>query len=644
MERPKNAVLLFPLVAFAVLLWHPATAKAAPVPGDPPPELRLVLPDTFAVFHVDVSGLLSRELPRELARLTNIEREPARAFGAPLDQIDGIAFLGGVKSGIGVITTRKPYDREKVTQAMLRRPVEHTHQGKKYYVEEVIKKGEPRDDRDFKKGDKPAVPPPPPGEGRKEGDVVFQNDVKDEPPPRDKTGPGREEFPWARAVYFISARTYITGQARDIREFIEKAEKPDGKHPLSAACATAGKHHVTVGMELSEEVRHFKPFAEMRRELRRMTRREPLIAMVLYHFKPFAESKGGIATLDLGDDSRLDARVNFATAAAAQRGEEAGRFLLQLARGFVFMLEEQMQEELGELKPDSPLLKLTGQLRAGLNEAQVKVDGKAVKVAIKARIDNETVKAVRAEIMPRIEAAALRTTSKNNLRQLVIAMHSYAEVSDGRIVPTGALGKMPVMPTLDKKGKPSGLSWRVHLLPFIEQAPLYRQFKLDEPWDSEHNKKLIAKMPKVFAAPGIQTKEPGLTFYQVFANYHPNGGRLPASISDGTSQTLAVVEAATPVIWTRPDDIEAPEKQLVEPKLGGVFKEGYHVAFWDGSARFFRKGSLSEATLRALVTPNAADLPGRDLDGDADDEFRGYKKKDRPPRDGIKDDGPKEKK
>src|SRR5207247_350310 len=150
--------------------------------------------------------------------------------------------------------------------------------------------------------------------------------------------------------------------------FIEKAEKPDGKHPLSAACATAGKHHVTVGVGLSEELRTQMQRA-LGRELRRMTRHDPLNAMVLYHFKPFTEAKGGLATLDLGDDSRLDARVNFTSAVTAQRGEEASRFLLQLAKGFVFMLEEQMRQEVGELKADSALLKLTGQLRAALNEA-----------------------------------------------------------------------------------------------------------------------------------------------------------------------------------------------------------------------------------------------------------------------------------
>jgi hypothetical protein len=38
------------------------------------------------------------------------------------------------------------------------------------------------------------------------------------------------------------------------------------------------------------------------------------------------------------------------------------------------------------------------------------------------------------------------------------------------------------------------LSWRVKLLPYLEQDHLYRQFKLNEPWDSPHNQALLKEM------------------------------------------------------------------------------------------------------------------------------------------------------
>src|SRR5690242_10209850 len=68
--------------------------------------------------------------------------------------------------------------------------------------------------------------------------------------------------------------------------------------------------------------------------------------------------------------------------------------------------------------------------------------------------------------------------SSNNLKQLVLAFHNYND----------AYGKLPTN-VLSKDNKPI-LSWRVQILPFIEQDNLYKQFKLDEPWDSENNKQL----------------------------------------------------------------------------------------------------------------------------------------------------------
>src|SRR5262249_51556565 len=86
--------------------------------------------------------------------------------------------------------------------------------------------------------------------------------------------------------------------------------------------------------------------------------------------------------------------------------------------------------------------------------------------------------------------AASRMQNQNNLKEMALAMHNYHDVN----------GKFPPAAICDKQGKPL-LSWRVAILPYVEQDNLYKQFKLDEPWDSEHNKKLIAQMPKVYALP-----------------------------------------------------------------------------------------------------------------------------------------------
>ena len=51
----------------------------------------------------------------------------------------------------------------------------------------------------------------------------------------------------------------------------------------------------------------------------------------------------------------------------------------------------------------------------------------------------------------------------------------------------------------------SKLSWRVQILPFIEEDCLYKEFHQDEPWDSPHNVKLLPRMPKIFIDPRFQS-------------------------------------------------------------------------------------------------------------------------------------------
>src|SRR5262249_24116250 len=93
----------------------------------------------------------------------------------------------------------------------------------------------------------------------------------------------------------------------------------------------------------------------------------------------------------------------------------------------------------------------------------------------------------------------------SNLATLATIMHNY--VSEKRRYPAPAI--------YSKDGKPL-LSWRVALLHGMDEGDLLKEFKTDEPWDSAHNHKLIKKMPSIYTLPGVETKEPGMTFFQVF--------------------------------------------------------------------------------------------------------------------------------
>jgi uncharacterized protein (TIGR03067 family) len=191
--------------------------------------------------------------------------------------------------------------------------------------------------------------------------------------------------------------------------------------------------------------------------------------------------------------------------------------------------------------------------------------------------------------------AADRGRSANNLKQIGLAMHNYHDT----------FNRFPAHAIYSKEGKPL-LSWRVMILPFIEENDLYKQFKLDEPWDSESNKKLLDQMPKIYAPLGGETKDKHSTFYQVFAGkgtiFEGKDGLKFADIVDGSSNTLFAAEAGEAVPWTKPEDLSFdPDKAL--PALGGMFKGGFHVLMADGSVHFLKE-KFDEKKMKLLIIRN----------------------------------------
>lgn len=166
------------------------------------------------------------------------------------------------------------------------------------------------------------------------------------------------------------------------------------------------------------------------------------------------------------------------------------------------------------------------------------------------------------------------------------------------------MGGGPMMPAqaFKKDAKPL-LSWRVALLPFLEHDWLYQQFRLDEPWDSAHNRQLAKRMPKVFAPPGLKTNEPYTTFYQVFVgpragfeSHHMHG---LASFVDGTSNIILIAEGGHAVPWTKPEDLSyAADEPL--PELGGLFPKVFQTAFADGAVHVLDK-KADPALLRLAI-------------------------------------------
>jgi hypothetical protein len=198
-------------------------------------------------------------------------------------------------------------------------------------------------------------------------------------------------------------------------------------------------------------------------------------------------------------------------------------------------------------------------------------------------------------LLPAVQSAreaARRAQCTNNLKQIGLALHNYHEAQ--KAFPPAAIR--------GADGKPL-LSWRVAILPYLGEESLYKEFKLDEPWDSPHNLALVARMPAAYVCPSGSAAT-GETGYQAItgprAVFEDGAARSIADIIDGTSNTLMVVESKVFVPWTKPEDLPG---EAIATMAGSRHPGGFHALFADGAVRFL-KSTVAEATLRAMTTRN----------------------------------------
>lgn len=452
----------------------------------------------------------------------------------------------------------------------------------------------------------------PPGPGEREPDVLVVL-ATSKPIDRDaflrQTVPGAQEERVAgksyyldvktkTAMFFVGERALAFGSPSAVQSALSKPAVRQGPLSEALALANSGKPLV-VGVNaaaLPPQVLQAVPF--------------PL--------QPLVQAKLATLTVEFGDPGKLDLRLTYASPEDAEAAEQSARLGLQLARAFLAKTKAEMTakvqgggrpgslEELPEAAGALFALGVINRVDEFLAAPPLKREGTGLRVALEfPQIGSQGLSLAAVSIgllvpaVQKVREAAARTQDQNNLKQIGVALHNFHDVHKG----------LPAAAICDPAGKPL-LSWRVAILPYIEQDNLYRQFKLDEPWDSEHNRKLIPLMPPTYANPAAPLK-PGETHYRVLVG---NGALFDtakptkfAQIMDGTSNTIMVVETADAVPWTKPDEVRYdPEKPL--PKFfpfhsGG----GYNVLLADGSVRYF-SSAVAERTLRALITRSGGEV------------------------------------
>ncbi|MEQ9407408.1 MAG: DUF1559 domain-containing protein [Fuerstiella sp.] len=282
--------------------------------------------------------------------------------------------------------------------------------------------------------------------------------------------------------------------------------------------------------------------------------------------------------------------------------ETAGQTSEAITNALNFGLQMALQEMESELEGDKPVEVATRAyaqriVRQYLNKLQPTVAGRSVIVEVEAMEQSFAPISI-ALLLPAVQAAreaARRTQDLNSLKQIAVGMHIYHDTH----------GHFPTRASYDSNEKPL-LSWRVHLLPFLDQQELYDQFHLDEPWDSPHNIELAAQMPDVYrsqsAADGMKTLF--MTLDGKGTLMEGTKGLTFADITDGASNTMMIVQAdeENAVVWTQPEDLKFdPESPW--NGLGGLRPTGFLAAFADGSCRLVPI-ETDEETLRRLILRN----------------------------------------
>ncbi|MAV37954.1 MAG: hypothetical protein CMJ59_21150 [Planctomycetaceae bacterium] len=342
--------------------------------------------------------------------------------------------------------------------------------------------------------------------------------------------------------------------------------------------------------------------AQMRAPLNGLLAGPPLGATLpLGALAPLWTKSQWVALSLRGDqDLQLIGQIDCASAAAAKSVAETATAILILVRNSLEQLLARHQ--LGEVTVVDALAQQAADLANGIL-ANFRVTTAGARVELAGATSLAATAQFLALTLPAVQTArqaARRTQSINNLKQIALAFHNYYDTHK----------RFPTTMMLGPDGKTLH-SWRVAILPYLAADLLYQEYRLDEPWDSDHNQRLLARMPSTYRHPSDPPDSTASSYYGLSGKTSVFGeqGLTFRKIVDGTSNTVLVVEAQRNIPWTKPQDIPFTPDKL--PKLGGYQEEGFLAAFCDGSVRLIATSVGDEILKRYFQYNDGQPIPRR---------------------------------
>lgn len=215
----------------------------------------------------------------------------------------------------------------------------------------------------------------------------------------------------------------------------------------------------------------------------------------------------------------------------------------------------------------------------------------------------QAVKKQDASVVDDKDAESAREQSRRHAHSIGLAMHNYFR-QHGSLAPAVIVG-------------PNGVkhSWRVAILPQLGYTDLYNKYNFDEPWDSDGNKKLLNMIPDVYRAADAEKDSSDASWFAVVGEgtaFDSDEGHRFEDFTDGTSNTLLVVESKLSIPWSQPKDIEYSEKKPL-PKLGGIHKGGFMSVFVDGAPHFIMDEVEGDVLRNVILRADGSVLDHKEL-------------------------------
>jgi Protein of unknown function (DUF1559) len=559
-HQSKTAFLPAALLTGLLALFASEACRAQ-APAKLPPDLDLVPRDAACFIHVHTADVWKSEWLGDLRRLVGKAGQPSlqvflQKFAPDLTTVDRLTFVMATPKALGepipsgepegmsallVVHTSKPYDRLRVIEAL--GPREKLYKRNLYYFNEDLWSG----------------------------------------------------------LALIDNQTMVFGSEDALVRFFDENRERGAAGPLQSALQeAAGTHHAVIGLNPQ------------------LLAKEPGVGLVPPPVQKLLEARCATWSFDLDKETRLALRLDYAKEDDAKAGEKALKDTLEMARAALTQPIDELEKMLKKPAERAPLAELPenfGQLVALgflremdglLKDAPIQRQGASVLMPIKYKgLDsgnamvasmaaitligtraNQTFLTVGAEL-----SGTGKDPSEQHLKKLADALDKYHKEK----------GSYPPAAIYDRDGRPL-LSWRVALLPYLGEDALYKEFKLDEPWDSLHNKKLLKRLPAALKAPNIyeRYKSCDLVFTGT-GTFFPGKKGAKNTDAPATAALLVLADADKAVYWSKPVDLPYADDQPLPELFGKNSFNNVRVIQADGKVRSFRKTEMDEKALRALI-------------------------------------------